>query len=57
MTLNAMGMLVLMFAAGMALGALYFVGLWQTVKRLPQTESRARLLLVSLLARLCRPTV
>ncbi len=52
MTPNAIGMLVLMFAAGMALGACYFVGLWQTVKRLPQTEGRARLLLVSLVVRL-----
>ncbi len=52
MTSNTVGMLVLMLAAGMALGALYFGGLWHTVKRLPQTESRARLLLVSLAARL-----
>jgi len=47
-----LGMFVLMGAAGMALGALYFVGLWQTVKRLPQTEGRGLLLLVSLVARL-----
>ena len=52
MTPNALGMFVLMGAAGMALGALYFVGLWQTVKRLPQTEVRGLLLLVSLVARL-----
>ncbi len=52
MTPNALGMFVLMGAAGMALGALYFVGLWQTVKRLPQTEGRGLLLLVSLVARL-----
>ncbi len=52
MTPNAIGMLVLMFAAGMALGALYFVGLWQTVKRLPQAEGRGLLLLVSLVVRL-----
>lgn len=52
MTPNAMLMIVLMFAAGMALGALYFAGLWQTVKRLPQTEGRGLLLLVSLVARL-----
>ena len=52
MTPNAIGMLVLMFAAGMALGACYFVGLWQTLKRLPQTKGRGRLLLVSLVVRL-----
>ena len=52
MTPNALGMFALMGAAGMALGALYFVGLWQTVKRLPQTEGRGLLLLVSLVARL-----
>lgn len=52
MTTSAMLILVLMFAAGLALGALYFVSLWQTVKRLPQTESRARLLIISFVLRL-----
>ncbi|HPC85316.1 MAG TPA: ATP synthase subunit I [Smithellaceae bacterium] len=52
MTQNELGMLGLMLVAGMALGALYFAGLWQTVKRLGQAQGRARLLMVSLVVRL-----
>ncbi|MBP7765930.1 MAG: ATP synthase subunit I [Syntrophaceae bacterium] len=52
MKMNAMLMLILMFAVGLALGAFYFISLWQTVKRLSRTESRARLLIVSYLLRL-----
>jgi len=44
-------LMVLMFAAGLALGAFYFLGLWQTLKRLPQTSNRAGLLLISFMAR------
>lgn len=47
MKLHAMLILVLMFAAGLALGAFYFIGLWQTVSRLSRTRHRASLLLVS----------
>lgn len=47
MKINAMLILLLMFAVGLVLGAFYFISLWQTVKRLSCTESRARLLLVS----------
>ena len=52
MKMNAMLILILMFAVGLALGAFYFIGLWRTVKRLSHTESRARLLLVSYVLRL-----
>lgn len=52
MNMNALFILILMFAAGLALGGFYFIGLWQTVRRLSRTESRARLLLVSYALRL-----
>ncbi len=44
--------LALVFAAGMALGGFYFTVLWQTLRRLPEASSPARLLLSSLLTRL-----
>jgi len=44
--------LILMFAAGLALGAFYFLGLWQTLKRLPRTQHRAGLILISFAVRL-----
>jgi len=44
--------LVLMFAAGLALGAFYFISLWLTLERLGETQSRARLLLTSFVVRL-----
>lgn len=52
MKMNAMLMLLLMFAVGLALGAFYFLSLWQTIKRLSRAESRARLLIVSYALRL-----
>jgi len=52
MTMNALFILMLMFTAGLALGAFYFISLWQTVRRLSRTESRARLLLTSYVLRL-----
>jgi F1F0 ATPase subunit 2 len=39
------------FALGMALGALYFAGLWHTVNRLPDAGEPLRLLLLSFLIR------
>jgi len=44
--------LVIVFAAGMALGGFYFTVLWRTVRRLPEASSPARLLLTSLLLRM-----
>jgi F1F0 ATPase subunit 2 len=38
--------------AGLALGALYFTGLWQTVKRMPTSERPLRLMLGSFALRL-----
>jgi F1F0 ATPase subunit 2 len=52
MDLNTIFILVLMFMAGLALGAFYFISLWQTVRRLARTESRACLLAISFLVRL-----
>ncbi len=52
MKMNAMFIIVLMFAVGLALGAFYFISLWQTVQRLGQTQSRARLLVISYVLRL-----
>ncbi len=50
--MNAMFILILMFAVGLTLGAFYFISLWLTLQRLAQTQSRARLLLISYLLRL-----
>jgi len=50
--MNVMLILILMFAVGLALGAFYFISLWQTVKRLSHTDSRAQLLLISYVLRL-----
>jgi len=44
--------LVIVFAAGLALGGFYFTVLWQTVRRLPEASSPAGLLLSSLLLRM-----
>lgn len=44
--------LILVFLAGMSLGAFYFAVLWQTVRRLPEASFPARLLLAGLLFRL-----
>ena len=44
--------LVAAFAAGLALGAFYFIALWQTVQRLPVADSPARLMLVSFILRM-----
>lgn len=52
MNMNAILILILMFAVGLALGAFYFISLWQTVSRVAETENRARLLLVSYVLRL-----
>ena len=52
MTTNAMLILILMFMAGLALGAFYFITLWQTVRCLPEIHNRASLLMVSFILRL-----
>ena len=44
--------LLVVFAAGMALGGFYFAILWQTVRRLPTAAHPARLLLTSLTIRM-----
>ena len=40
------------FAAGLALGAFYFIALWQTVQRLQSATSPARLMLFSFILRM-----
>jgi F1F0 ATPase subunit 2 len=52
MNLNTVFILILMFLAGLALGAFYFIGLWQTLRRVAQTQSRAHLLAASFVVRL-----
>ncbi|HUN53532.1 MAG TPA: ATP synthase subunit I [Smithella sp.] len=52
MNLNTVFILILMFGAGLALGAFYFIGLWQTLRRVAQTENRMRLLAISFVVRL-----
>jgi F1F0 ATPase subunit 2 len=44
--------LIAAFAAGLALGAFYFMALWQTVQRLPSGKSPARLMLTSFVLRM-----
>ena len=51
MNVDMMVILALMFMAGLALGAFYFISLWQTLRKLPQTQSRAQLLIFSYLIR------
>ena len=52
MTLSSVVILGISFAAGVAIGAFYFIALWQTVRRLPQAASPARLMLGSLIVRM-----
>jgi F1F0 ATPase subunit 2 len=44
--------LAMAFTAGLALGAFYFIALWQTVQRLPVAVSPARLMLGSFILRM-----
>ena len=44
--------LSLAFAAGLVLGAFYFIALWRTVKRLPDTPRPLRLMLTSFALRM-----
>ncbi len=44
--------LFLAFAAGLALGTFYFIALWRTVKRLPDTPNPVRLMLSSFVLRM-----
>lgn len=44
--------LVTAFATGLALGAFYFIALWQTVQRLQSATSPARLMLFSFILRM-----
>ncbi|KUG22082.1 sodium-transporting atpase subunit r [hydrocarbon metagenome] len=44
--------LIVAFAAGLALGAFYFIALWHTLQRLPAAHSPARLMLVSFVLRM-----
>ncbi len=57
MTLSTTMILAAAFAAGLALGAFYFVALWETVRRLPETASPVRLMLGSLVLRLAVLTI
>jgi len=40
------------FAAGLVLGAFYFIALWRTVKKIPDTPSPVRLMLGSFVLRM-----
>jgi F1F0 ATPase subunit 2 len=40
------------FAAGLVLGAFYFIALWHTVQRLPYAPRPARLILISFVVRM-----
>jgi len=44
--------LITAFAAGLVLGAFYFIALWQTVRRLPSSKSQVRLVLGSFVIRI-----
>jgi F1F0 ATPase subunit 2 len=52
--LNMMPVVILFlaFMAGLVLGAVYFVALWRTVKRLPETPHPVRLMLGSFALRM-----
>lgn len=52
--LNAVTALILFlaFVAGLFLGAFYFAGLWQTVKRIPLSEHPLRLMIGSFIVRM-----
>lgn len=52
MNMDTIFILILMFIAGLALGAFYFISLWQTVRRLTRTDNRSRLLMTSFVVRL-----
>lgn len=52
MTLPAIMMLGAAFTAGLVLGAVYFIALWQTVRRLSGAASPVRLMLGSLILRM-----
>lgn len=49
---NLIFVMVAAFAAGLALGAFYFITLWHTVQRLPAAHGPARLMLVSFVLRM-----
>ena len=57
MTLSTMIILAAAFAVGLALGAFYFVALWETVRCLPETASPVRLMLGSLVLRMAVLTI
>lgn len=52
LTITTAAVLVTAFSAGMVIGAFYFIALWKTVQRLPSAKNPARLMLISLIARL-----
>ncbi|KFZ44275.1 hypothetical protein DS62_06910 [Smithella sp. SC_K08D17] len=49
---NLIFVMVAAFAAGLALGAFYFITLWHTVQRLPAAHGPTRLMLVSFVLRM-----
>jgi len=51
-TMNQPLQLLLAVLAGMAIGVIYFGGLWLTVQRLPRSSKPVRLLLLSAVVRL-----
>lgn len=57
MTMATVTILSLAFAAGLALGAFYFIALWRTVKQLSSAAHPARLMLGSLVLRMAVLTV
>jgi F1F0 ATPase subunit 2 len=52
MSITMIIILTAAFAAGLVLGAFYFIALWQTVRRLSSSASPVRLMLGSLVLRM-----
>jgi F1F0 ATPase subunit 2 len=52
LNITAIVILVLAFAAGLILGGFYFIALWRTVRKLPDTSRPLRLMLGSFVVRM-----
>jgi F1F0 ATPase subunit 2 len=52
LNIMAIVILVLAFAAGLILGGFYFIALWRTVRKLPDTSRPLRLMLGSFVVRM-----
>jgi F1F0 ATPase subunit 2 len=52
LNITAIVILILAFAAGLILGGFYFIALWRTVRKLPDTSRPLRLMLGSFVVRM-----